>query len=147
MTIDERIARNIIKAQIASDSGKSQSNRTGAKNQIARGAERFGYDAKTFFILDALRLIRSNKNSMFHYYVTELTADQNGYDSIIVYFDFNIDGKRYQVSFHTPYHQVSNELMKMCGTGRKTHWKKDVSSIQSIRKLVEKFKLEGEYSI
>jgi hypothetical protein len=48
MTIDERIARNIIKAQIASDSGKDIENRTGAKNQVARGPERFGYDAKTF---------------------------------------------------------------------------------------------------
>jgi hypothetical protein len=144
MTIDERIARNIIKAQIASDSGKDIENRTGAKNQVARGPERFGYDAKTYCILQALKLIRTNKNSMFNYYVTEKTADQNGYGSIIVYFDFNIDKKRYQISFHTPYNQVPDEMMKMCGTGRKTHWKKNVSSIESVKALVKKFNLQGQ---
>ena len=142
MTIDERIARYIIKAQISSDAGKYIRNDTGSRYRIARSPEKFGYDMKTWYIYQALKLIRSNKQSMFNYYVTDYTPDQNGHSSIITYFDFNIDGKRYQISFHTPEEKIPIELLRMCGTGRKTRWRKSVSSIDSTRALVKKFNLD-----
>ncbi len=140
ISIDERIARCIVKAQVGSDSGKYLYDRTGAKNRIKRGAERYGYDAKTKYIIDALKLINTNKPGMFNYYIMR-SGDQNGYDSLITYFNFKINNKQYQISFHTPYDQAPDYMIDLIGKGMKTHWRKSPDSIESTRELVKYFKI------
>jgi len=146
MTIDERIARYIIAAQAGSDSGKGIRGETGARKNVIRGAVRYGYTAKLPYLMNALRLLKTNKKSMFRWYVKQ-EDDQNGYDSILVYFNFHIDGKPYQISFHTPYNLAPPELLDMVGKGTPTHWRRNPNSRESTRELVKKFHLEKELSL
>ena len=77
-------------AQIASDSGKSIIY-DGSLGHVSgvRNARKMGYDAKPEHILAALQLIERIPFFGVSYYV-ELTPDQNGYDSVLVYFNVNL---------------------------------------------------------
>lgn len=102
-------------------------------------AQSKGYNAKEEFILKSINLIRKNK-TQFNYWV-EAAADQNGYPSYISYFDFKIDGKRYQVSFHTP-KSLGMKLEKYVSTGRKTRWDKNPGgSIMGCQALIKYYNL------
>ena len=102
-------------------------------------AQAKGYDAKEEFILKSINLIRKNK-TQFNYWV-EMAADQNGYPSYISYFDFKIDGKRYQVSFHTP-KNLGKKLEKHVSTGRKTRWNKNPGgSVMGCQALIKYYNL------
>ena len=79
-------------------------------------------------------MIDCSKEQSFHYWI-ENTPDQNGYDSVIVYFDFKIDGKRHQISFHTPMNQVKGVLVKN-KTGRKTRWDKEIGGSREAAYLL-----------
>lgn len=123
--INMLIAKAICQAQIASDAGKRQYTISPMKNRADASATRYKYRVKEDFILSALRMIKSSHRSLFSYYCVE-EADQNGYPSVIVYFDCKLPGGRCQVSFHTPLNKASNELVKLCGSGRKTRWNKEI---------------------
>ena len=141
MTLDERIARSIIKSQIASNAAKGKYGNISVKHSISHDPEKTGYKTKLTYAINALKLIRTNPQGMFSYYVTNEEKDQNGYPCVIIYFGFNIDRTRYQVSFHTPMRKVTPELKAMMGSGQKTHWKRTISSNQGVRALVKKFNL------
>jgi hypothetical protein len=98
---------------------------------------------KTAYILNAIALIRSNDQDMFRYYVSGKTPDQNGFGSVIVYFDVKLEGKRRQVSFHTPWNQVEGTILeRLIGSGRKTRWDKNVGgSSDTCYDLAEYFHL------
>ena len=121
--INRAIAKAICQAQIASDAGKYIYEISPMKNRADASATRYKYRVKEDFILSALRMIRSSRSSMFNYYCVQ-EADQNGYPSVVVYFDCKMPDGRCQVSFHTPLNKASDELVKMCGSGRKTRWDK-----------------------
>lgn len=121
-SVEAMIALRIIQAQASSDAGKGL-NRLSLEPDKARPCEVLKYSFKVKPILEAIKLIRTNKTH-FNYWVEE-SPDQNGYDSIIVYFDFKINGSRYQVSFHNPLN-TSGELKKYISTGRKTRWNKNL---------------------
>ena len=133
--VEAKIALNIIRAQKSSDYGKGI-NRISLSKKLSRPC-RMGYGFKEADILEAIRLIRRNK-TQFNYWV-EFAPDQNGVNSILVYFDFKIDGKRFQVSFHN--HNYGNELESYVNTGRKTHWHKNTSSFYSCIKLQEYYQI------
>jgi hypothetical protein len=133
--VEARIALCIIRAQKSSDYGKGI-NRISLSKTASRPS-RMGYGFKEADILEAIRLIRRNK-TQFNYWV-EVAPDQNGVNSILVYFDFKIDGKRFQVSFHN--HNCGNELESYVNTGRKTHWRKNNSSYYSCIKLQEYYQI------
>ena len=130
--INAMIALRIFQAQKASDAGKGLE-RLNASRDISRPCDVFRYGFKEKPILEALRLIRRNK-TQFNYWVVE-GPDQNGYPSIIVYFDFKIEGTRYQVSFHNPLNRCGNELLSYVNTGRATRWRKSISSVESCNAL------------
>lgn len=119
--IDRMIAKAVIKAQIASDAGKGNYWSIDASKRVCRHPLNTAYGCKPGYILNAVRMIRSSENSMFSYYI-EYCPDQNGFDSILVYFEWKIEGRRYQCSFHTPYNRAPKELKNMAGSGRKTRW-------------------------
>jgi hypothetical protein len=128
------IAKYIVAAQAASDAGKGIKEIDG---RCARHSKHDKYACKPAYIVKAIDLICTSKSD-FRYYVAE-TDDQNGYPSIIVYFEFKIDGERYQVSFHTPSRRAG-VLTKYSNTGRKTRWdKKYGGSRTSCLKLMEYF--------
>jgi hypothetical protein len=110
------IAKAIIAAQTASDAGKGICEIDG---RCARHGRHDKYGCKPAYIVKAIETIRTS-SSDFRYYVAE-TGDQNGYPSIIAYFEFKLDNERYQVSFHTPANRAG-VLEKYANTGRKTRW-------------------------
>ena len=124
--VEKQIAIHIISAQIASDAGKGIYELAPSTHKF-RTPRHFGYSVKTWYIMTAINLIRNHQTG-FNYYLSDIEDDQNGYDSIIAYFDFKINNKRYQVSFHTPYSQIPPEMMEMSGSGRKTRWRKNHES-------------------
>lgn len=139
--VNKLIAKAICQAQIASDSGKYKDETFRIKNGAGKSASKYGYTVKEDFIVKALTMIRTSK-SMFNYFSVK-DKDQNGYDSIITYFDFKIYGERYQVSFHTPLNKASKELCKTVGTGRETRWNKNKTSTSTdaCQALIEYFNL------
>ena len=169
--INTKIAEYICLAQQASDAGKdrfiifrnkdNKSLSTETTTAVHRGrrdgcrnattatvstetaeknyAQTKGYDAKEEFILKSINLIRKNKTH-FNYWVTK-DSDQNGYPSYISYFDFKINGKRYQVSFHTP-NNLGKKLQKYVSTGRKTRWDRNIGgSVMACQALIKYYNL------
>lgn len=188
MDLEAKIASYIIKAQVASDSGKGIHTCLKADNIVflnetqvrhracyhredrrevilnkddstiylndrselglvftnpdfATKAERFGYSEKTTYILKALHLINSNRRCGWNYWVKR-TADQNGYSSVITYFEYKNDdgGDKLQISFHTPFSKSPFELDKMANKkkGRVCHWDQK-GSRKNCQILIDKF--------
>lgn len=127
---DVACAKNIICAQLASDAGKQNRNLfheleesfcSVISSKYQKSTWYYNYGLKTVFIEKAIKMIDNCPRGMFNYFV-ELAPDQNRYASYIVYFDFKIEGKRFQVSFHTPESLASDFIKSHAGKGRKTHW-------------------------
>lgn len=57
------------------------------------------YGKKDRLLKEAWTMLRSNPHSRIKYKI-ENRPDQNGYDSLILYFEFNYKGEHYQFSFH-----------------------------------------------
>ena len=129
MTQTERIGKLIRLAQIASDGGKS------IRTSLIRTEEEemvylAGYSAKDTLILQAIQLIARSKDRTYRFSVTE-GPDQNGNTSFIVYFDFKIEGKREQISFHS----FNKKLRKFVKNSRASTWSKDTSSRETAIRL------------
>lgn len=132
------VIKAICKAQIASDAGKGVHTLT-CKND--KNAVNTAYLSKENYILQALGVLTKSKITNINYWC-ELTGDQNGYPSILVYFDIKINNKRKQVSFHTPLNRASDALFRYVSTGRKTRWDKKIGGSQdACRQLIEEFNL------
>lgn len=132
------VIKAICKAQIASDAGKGVYELACKKDKHAVNT---AYLSKENYILQALGVLTKSKLTNINYWC-EKTGDQNGYPSIIVYFDIKINNKRKQVSFHTPLNQASGALLKYISTGRKTRWDKKIGgSRDACRQLIEEFNL------
>ena len=137
-SIEKEIARNVVLAQVASDSGKNIEDSVEIKG--SRGARDLGYGLKVNYIMTAIKLIRKNK-TQFSYWV-ESAPDQNGYGSVIVYFEFQLWGEILQVSFHTPESLVPREMWKLVNTGRPTVWNGVIGGSRTCcEKLKEVFEL------
>ena len=115
--VDRQICRLIVEAQIASDAGKGirRLNVCGSK------AADLGYAGKDGYIRRALQMLDGNRPGAVRYCV-KVEADQNGYPSVLVYFDINLEGQRLQVSFHNPLWNAKKTLGPWLNKGRKTHW-------------------------
>lgn len=114
-----RIARLVILAQDASDAGKRIDSLDLRISK--RYTQRKGYAAKNVYILAAIKTIANSKPCGWNFYVDANKPDQNGHASVITYFQYKLDGVRYEVSFHTPAGQA-DDLKPFFGKGRKTHW-------------------------
>lgn len=141
MKLKKYIAYCIVSAQMASDAGKRITDaEEGAivyskKKKQEHSIKSSRYRAKDGFILDAINAINKNPRCGYNYYVV-WGKDQNGNPSSIVYFDFKIDNKRKQVSFHT----FNGYIRLYAGRGRKTRWDHDLGgSREASRLLAEKY--------
>ena len=132
---NKNIAELIVKAQLASDAGKSAY--TDLDRNINRYTKRtpdfMGYDVKVDLIAAAIKSINRCK-SVFNYWVTA-TPDQNGYASILVYFTFKHEGKRYQISFHNPYGKA-DKLLPYVGKGMPMRWNKSIGGSRKACELL-----------
>ena len=132
------VIKAICKAQIASDAGKGIYALT-CKND--KNAVNTAYLSKENYILQALGVLTKSKITNINYWCEKAGA-QNGYPSILVYFDIKINNERKQVSFHTPLNRASENLLKYVSTGRKTRWDKKIGGSQdTCRQLIEEFNL------
>lgn len=128
----------ICKAQIASDAGKGVYALSCKKD---KNAVNTAYKSKENYILQALGVLTKSKITNINYWC-EKTGDQNGFPSIITYFNIKIGYERKQVSFHTPLNQASEKLLKYVSTGRKTRWDKKIEGSRDVcRQLIEEFNL------
>ena len=121
-----QILRHIALAQICSDSGKGI-RPEGSLRDLSGSlmAYRNGYDEKVNHIVSAIKLINKIPPCGI-LYRAEKALDQNGYESILVYFNISKNvvpfiNKRHQVSFHTPYGKAK-ELFPYINKGGKTRW-------------------------
>lgn len=139
---DRQVARAIVMAQMSSDAGKGKVWRDPIPVK-SRVVPNFGYAFKEPMIVRALMLIDSQKESVWHYYV-EQTPDQNGFLSVLVYFETKdpVTGKRLQVSFHNPFWKCQY-LPNWVGKGRKTRWNKRVGgSREDCDRIITIFNLD-----
>ena len=132
------IARKVVLAQDASDAGKRTS--VLSMNTSTEYSSK-GYAAKNTYILAALKEISTTKPCGWNFYVMPDQKDQNGYCSVITYFQIKLDGVRYEISFHTPAGKA--EFLKpFFNKGRKTHWNGKLGgSRQDCQALIDLFTL------
>ena len=135
---DAEIARLICLAEAASNSGKGFSV-LAFRRTSSEKANEYAYAAKPKYIRKAINLINSNPKLGWNYWV-EKTSDQNGYDSVIVYFDYKINSKRIQVSFHNPLGSAG-DLIPFIGKGRKTRWNKKLTCTAACKMIIGHFNL------
>ena len=98
MELDLRVCKYIVLAQIASDGGKHITEIEDAL-PIGKVYSKKGYTKKDSLIMKAIKTIQCNKNTGFKFFI----KDCDGFSSpaVIVYFNFKLEGKRYQISFHS----------------------------------------------
>ena len=138
--VERQICLSIVLAQIASDEGKDIQE-LGVRQM--RRARKFGYDVKDHYIRKACELINSVPKCGINYFAS-VELDQNGYESILVYFDIKLRGMdRLQVSFHSPLSR--SELTNLAGKGRATHWvgpNSRYNSREACQKMIEYFNFD-----
>lgn len=135
----KRIARLVILAQDASDAGKGIDSLEISTSR--RYTQSHGYAAKNTYILEAIRAITSTRPCGWNFYVEANQPDQNGCASVITYFQYRLDGVRYDISFHTPADQAKG-LRPYFGKGRKTHWNRKIGgSRNDCQSLADIFNL------
>lgn len=130
----------VATAQAHSDEGKKPKSYYGIDVPILKFTGKTcenGYPGKDAAILAAIQIINNHKPMGVNYYV------KNNGDNVIVYFNFKIDGKRYQVSFHSFF----NELFKLIGKGSPCRWEKKISSRRTCQILLGLCGKESSVSI
>lgn len=139
-TIERNIAKTVCLAQNASDAGKGIYELR-FSNTDTRFADR-GYSSKNVYIQRAISMIRNSKPCGWNFYITGITPDQKGNDSVVIYFQYkDVSGNRYEISFHTPADQA-RAMMADTTKGRKTHWNHDIGgSRNDCQRLIELFNL------
>ena len=119
-TCRKAVFRAILMAQDASDAGKGHRRYGAAYYPGWNNARVMGYSLKQAMIIRALRMIDTSPPMGISYWV-EYAPDQNGFDSVLVYFEWKEDRRRFQVSFHNPARKAG-DLLQWVGKGRQTHW-------------------------
>lgn len=115
-----KVFQAIVDAQRASDAGKD------IYYLPENWASLNGYSPKASRISYALHIIDTHPPMGIIYY-SKFEKDQNGYNSIVVYFEWKDDnGRRQQVSFHNPLIPQTEVLEKWVDKGRPTRWNKRI---------------------
>lgn len=128
----DAIARLIRKAQVASDAAKGIFDICilPRENRYRESYSRDCYREKDSYIIAAISAICATHSGKYRFSV-QRGSDQNGNSSFLVYFDFKINGKREQVSFHS----FNGKLWKYVDHSRASTWSRDTSSRETAEKL------------
>lgn len=145
----KKICKQIVLAQAASDYAKGHSElthilkNTESNKKFYDSDSRVCYDYKDKCIMNALKIIDNTPRCGVNYYY-DWQPDQNGYQSILIYFDIKIDETRLQVSFHSFCPSLRTRINKKIhdgkkpSKGRKTKWDHG-SSRQNCEWLINHF--------
>lgn len=125
----EAIAKCIVNAQICSDAGKYIYDEDLCYSSLCKAMQKKAYKGKDTQIFKAISLINCNKGSGFYYFVTK---DKQYIADYIVYFNFKINGKRKQISFHS----YDKRLERFTGKSCNTYWDRK-SSRQAVIELAQ----------
>lgn len=104
MSLNKYISKQIILAQVASDAAKGiYELRPAVRETIPsyRIYERKGYSGKDACIKRVLTAIQNKKHSGFYYHVRADHVHGGHKYCYLVYFNFKIEGSRFQISFHS----------------------------------------------
>lgn len=131
----------VASAQMHSDEGKIERNANswyyeGLTQEVINFKNNcccYGYDGKDSAIIAAINIINKHPLMGVNYYV------KNNNNNVIVYFNFKINNRRLQVSFHS----FSSKLRKLIGKGSPCRWEKKISSRETCQLLL---RLCGEES-
>ena len=100
--MNKQAARRIILAQVASDGGKGIVELLNVMpNNLMPSAQKAwnaGYDVKDKLLEQACKIVACHNTYDIRFFVTE---DKEGIAKYIVYFDVYIEGRKWQVSFHS----------------------------------------------
>lgn len=117
MAVNKKVAELILRAQNASDGGKNIDELVLCTSEKTYRDNKHGYAGKDMFIMKAIEMIaRNRKNTNFRYSVVH----DGEIADYLVYFDTTINGKKYQVSFHS----FNNDLERFIRKSFKTEWDK-----------------------
>lgn len=120
--LDRMVAKYIVLAQAASDGGKYIEEELWADvSDKTRSAWLEGYRAKDRYIMYAITRIVQKRVQSFRFFVQ---ADEDKKNRYIVYFNFYVNGRRRQVSFHS----FNKELKPFTKNGQRSCWKKQDDS-------------------
>ena len=104
------IFRCIVQAQIASDAGKGIYERWPGKIKHYNRLIRQGYSEKDRVLKMAVSLINQFPEAEIDYF---FTVDAENFPSYnLIYFSYELDDEKFQVSFHTPDMITSNSPIK-----------------------------------
>lgn len=135
----KRIIRLICMAQVASDSGKSiyeLPKFEGFDYPVNKG-----YKAKDKLIIEAIKLCKSCPKCGIRYGYS-IQPDQNGNESVLVYFRIKREGNTaLQVSFHT-FSKVLKAEARKASQGMQMHWaNKQLGCRAACEILIKEFDL------
>lgn len=143
--LNEAIARELILAQAASDGGKNIKDLLDLTPYVPglRKAYKKGYSAKDDHLWNAVDMIKTaHGRSGFSFYEThDPTVQYKWWDMTLIYFNFKVDGIRYQISFHSPCsiesRGVKKDRREIMNARHQTHWDRR-DSRYAARVLAEK---------
>lgn len=124
--LNRYVAKQIILAQVASDAGKGiylLGQELKQTIPIYKVYEKKGYYAKDTCIKKALKTIQSKKNSGFFYHVKVAYPCNHNRHCFLIYFNFQIENMRFQVSFHS-FSNMWRYVNQKCNT----RWQKKINS-------------------
>lgn len=118
--MDKSIVLNILLAQVASDAAKGIGSQLVSRSiskirPLIDDARRNGYSAKDLYIKRAITKIAKSNNKDIRFSVIK---DEEKVAKFIVYFDFRLDGRREQVSFHS----FDHSLEKFVKNSQRSSW-------------------------
>jgi hypothetical protein len=100
----------LVRAQDASDMAKAAYSHSVCADY---------YAAKKRYIGSAVTILRKNNIPQIRYFIVE-APDQNGYCSTVTYFEFFLNHKKKQISFHCPIEKDTYKYLS--GSGYATQW-------------------------
>lgn len=128
-----RIMRLLYLTQAASDGGKGiyelpSDSGIAHMSDHSRGRYTAAYAAKDACMMQAIELICRSHSRDVRFCVTYADGEWND-TCYLVYFDFKVDGRREQVSFHS----FNDGLRRFVRNSRRSTWSKDRSSRDTVR--------------
>ena len=118
--MDKGIVLDILLAQVASDAAKGIRSQLVSRSiskirPLIDEARRNGYSAKDVHVKRAITKIAKSNNKDIRFSVIK---DEEEVAIFIVYFDFRLDGRREQVSFHS----FDHSLQKFVKNSERSSW-------------------------
>lgn len=136
--VDKEIALLLCRAQNASDGGKYLHHAD--RRSLAGKDFCNGYAVKDDFIFKAVSLIAS-KRSSFSYYI-EYSGEDWCAAPILIYFNFKIDGERFQVSFHSRDWSLWENAPGFREVSHRVRWEPKRTSYQTCLRLIKELRLQ-----